>query len=204
MSLRDRIFRFLRKGLSRGRADVAVRLRGPTPVCNQRVLLCGAGQVTLGENVTFGWRQSPCFEFTHAYVEARFPRSEISIGRDCVFSNDVAVVAEGGNATGSVVIGERCVFGIGFRCYDSDFHGLEAAHRNDRSRIRTARVVIGDDCFFGERCMVLKGVTLGNRCVVGAGSVVTKSFPDDSLIAGNPARLIRKIDQGESPGGSLS
>lgn len=150
-----------------------------------------------GKNVQFGWQQSPCYESTYAYVEARFPGSKIAIGDDCIFSNDAAIVSEHECNEGSIVIGSRCVFGVGFRCYDSDFHGLQAAHRHDRKCIRTARVVIGDDCFFGERCMVLKGVTLGNRCVIGAGSIVTKSFPDDSLIAGNPARLIRIIPQEE-------
>lgn len=86
------------------------------------------------------------------------------------------------------------MFGIGFRCYDSDFHGLEADARHDRKAVKTAAVVIGDDCFFGERCMVLKGVNIGDRCVIGAGSVVTKSFPPDSVIAGNPARLIRTLE----------
>ena len=52
-------------------------------------------------------------------------------------------------------------------------------------------VIIGNDCWIGQRVIILPGVHLGDGCVVGAGSVVTKSFDNNSVIAGNPARLIR-------------
>jgi lipopolysaccharide O-acetyltransferase len=51
-------------------------------------------------------------------------------------------------------------------------------------------VRIGDGCWLAERCVILPGVELGERCVVGANAVVTKSFPARSIVAGNPARLV--------------
>ena len=57
------------------------------------------------------------------------------------------------------------------------------------------RIVIGDHCFIGVKCILLPGVTLGERTIVGAGSVVTKSFPQGNVvIAGNPAKVICSVE----------
>lgn len=57
------------------------------------------------------------------------------------------------------------------------------------------RIIIGNDCFIGAKSTILPGVTLGDRTIVGTGSVVTKSFPEGNIvIAGNPARAICSVD----------
>ena len=54
-------------------------------------------------------------------------------------------------------------------------------------------ITIGDNCWIGAGAIINPGVTLGNNVVVGSGSVVTKSFPDNVVIAGNPAKVIKKL-----------
>ena len=55
-------------------------------------------------------------------------------------------------------------------------------------------VEIGEGCWLGEKSMIMPGVVLGKRCIVAAGAVVTKSFPDYCLLAGIPAKCIKKYD----------
>lgn len=92
-----------------------------------------------------------------------------------------------------VTIGDNAFIGPNVGIYTA-CHPLEAEERN--RQIEWAEpVTIGNNVWIGGGATILPGVTLGDNVVVGAGAVVTKSFPSDCLIAGNPARIIRKIEQ---------
>jgi acetyltransferase-like isoleucine patch superfamily enzyme len=54
------------------------------------------------------------------------------------------------------------------------------------------RIRVGDNTYFGTNCTVLPGTTIGRNCVIGSGSVVRGAIPDDSVVMGNPARVIMK------------
>jgi maltose O-acetyltransferase len=59
---------------------------------------------------------------------------------------------------------------------------------------KIGRVVIGDDVFIGQNSIILPNVTIGNRVIIGAGSIVTKDIPSNSVVAGNPARVLCTLD----------
>jgi acetyltransferase-like isoleucine patch superfamily enzyme len=59
----------------------------------------------------------------------------------------------------------------------------------------TAPITVGNDVYIGVRTLIMPGVTIGNRCIIGAGSIVTRSIPDNSVAAGVPARVIKSTDE---------
>lgn len=86
----------------------------------------------------------------------------------------------------SITIGDDVLIASGVRIVDFD-HDFEGdVHKKGK----VAPIVIEKECVLGANSVILKGVHLGERCVVGAGAVVTHSFPAHSVIVGNPARLI--------------
>lgn len=92
---------------------------------------------------------------------------------------------------GLITIGDDVKIGPHCQLYTPQ-HPFDHVQR--RGTIETAYpITIGEDTWLGGGVVVLPGVTIGKRCIIGAGSVVTKDIPDDSMAAGNPARVIRSL-----------
>jgi acetyltransferase-like isoleucine patch superfamily enzyme len=90
-----------------------------------------------------------------------------------------------------IVIRNNVAVGANTTIIDTDFHPLDPQIRWLRPQgARTAPILIEDNVFIGMNCLILKGVTIGEGSVVGAGSVVTKSVPPGAIVAGNPARIV--------------
>ena len=81
---------------------------------------------------------------------------------------------------------------------DNDVHQIDyAERRTDNGIVHSSPVVIEDDAWLGANVIVLIGVTIGARSIIGAGSVVTKSIPADCIAAGNPCKIIKRIISNE-------
>ena len=97
----------------------------------------------------------------------------------------------------SIRIGDNTCIGGNCKIMDNDFHPIEIEARNAdvKEKIGTKPVIIGKNCFIGCNTLILKGTVLGDGCVVGAGAVVCGEFPENAVIAGNPAKVIKILEQ---------
>lgn len=149
------------------------------------------GKITIGEN----------FKMNNG-----FEANVIGIKAPCVFRVEKGAHLHIGDNVGlsqcaliaysDINIANNVKIGGGVVVYTSDFHTLDYKIRNsdqDQKHRIDKPVKIGRDVFIGAQSIILKGVTIGDRSIVGAGSVVTKSIPPDELWAGNPAKFIRKL-----------
>ena len=97
-------------------------------------------------------------------------------------------------AADQITIGDACMFAHGAYISDADWHGIY-----DRSEPvgATKPVVLEDNVWIGDSAIVCKGVRIGKNSIIGAGAVVTKDVPPNSVFAGNPAKLVKELDLNE-------
>ena len=121
---------------------------------------------------------------------------------DFTLLNGALIMAED-----KIDIGSHCLISWNVGIADSDFHPLEPAQRlidaqalapffkdrPARPKLKTAPVRIADNVWVGMNAVILKGVTIGENSIVAAGSVVTKSIPPNTVVAGNPAVIVKEF-----------
>src|SRR5882672_1882572 len=158
----------------RGKATVpfSVRLRG-------RIQLSGCGEVVLGEGVSLNGTVVPVELVTYS-------SGRIEIGNHTFINYGSSIAARA-----SVKIGHHCHLGHYTFVMDNDQHGL--VRRMELPRSDT--VIIDDHVWIGSKAVILPGVRIGSRAVIGAGSIVTKDIPPRCVAAGNPARVLRHLTE---------
>ena len=159
------------------------------PVLIQPLQAIGEGRIIFHENVKIGYFPSLFFLNTYAFLNARKSGVTIEIGKDTWINNNISIISE----SSGVFIGERCLIGYNVEILDSDFHAISLRDRKSGVKHLSQKVVIGNDVFIGSNVKILKGVTIGDAAVVANSSVVTKVVPAYSIVAGNPARVVRYI-----------
>lgn len=101
---------------------------------------------------------------------------ELCIGDHCFFNHNCCVAAHE-----KIVIGERCSFGPGVMLFDHD-HDFRAEGGKNSGKFKTAPIKIGNNVWLGTNVIVLRGVTIGDNAVVGAGTVVKHDIPSNTVV----------------------
>jgi len=157
------------------RVGQRLNLEGAAP------LIVGTGRIVVGDDVHIG---SPCTWDVG-------PEAELIIG-DRVSLNYRGVIG----AAKSVRIGDDTMIAGDVTIFDNTNHPVSPARRLTRAAITAAEVspvLIGRNVWIGIHCIIMRGVTIGDNSIVAAGSVLTKSVPANTLVAGNPAVAIRRL-----------
>lgn len=151
---------------------------------NNCTIMSGAGLNPLSRNIK-----------TCIYVGKK---ATLKLGNDVGISSSTLWVKESVSIGNSVAIGADCII------MDTDAHNLdwkircseetnEYGELVDMVTAASAPIVIEDNVLVGARCIILKGVTIGARSIIGSGSIVTKDIPSDCIAAGNPCKVIKSI-----------
>lgn len=144
----------------------------------------------------------------HVTLVSRFRSNPVGITNPCVLDTLMGGEIQIGNHVGmsgvilasrsSIAIGDHTKLGGNVRIFDHNYHSLNPDNRRDshldNRDVKTEPVVIGEDVFVGTNAIILKGVTIGDRAIVAAGSVVIRSIPSDEVWGGNPASCIRDAE----------
>lgn len=122
-------------------------------------------------------------------------RLVVGKGAELIIGNNVGISNSTFVCKSRIEIGNYVYIGGSCKIWDTDFHSLDPIERmhNGDKKVKTAPISINDYAFIGGSSIILKGVTIGKNSIVAAGSVVTKSIPNNEIWGGNPARFFKKL-----------
>lgn len=178
----------------------AVKLLWPRVTFGGNVTLIGLPLIQ--GDVTFGCSAvlvslplaNPLGIYRRCIFEAiKFPNSNgiIRIGKNFSASG-VCMVAQS-----SIIVGDNVTVGANATIIDNDFHAIDLKDRRANRPGIASPVVIESDVWIGAGALILKGVSVGRGSIVAAQAVVSKDVPRGSIVAGNPARIVKNIDVDE-------
>jgi len=164
---------------------------GNLPVIKGKCYIRNDGYFEIGKNLLIrsGFEHNPTGINGGGFILTIESGAKLIIGHNVGISNSTIYCRR------SISIGNDCLIGTDCKIYDSDFHSVNYLHRISKPEVlgKSYPVKIGNSVFIGTSVIILKGVSIGDRSVIGAGSVLSTSVPADELWAGNPAVRIRSL-----------
>ncbi len=173
---------------------------GRRMVVNNQVYIKGKGSIEIGDDFTFysGDNMNPICRNVKGSLYVPYPESKIVIGDRVGISSSCLW------AQNSITIGNDVNIGADCLIMDNDAHPHDFMKRRNsyreevgeeiyRQSIPSAPIVIEDDVWIGARCIIMKGVHIGARAIIAAGSIVTHDVPADTIAAGSPAICQRSV-----------
>lgn len=148
-------------------------------------LILGYGTINVGDEVTIGGNST----FVVSYKARENPT--ISIGNKVYLGYETFL-----SCAESITIGNNVRIAEGCRIFDNNNHPIDPGARTANAPIGDqdiAPVILEDETWIGSHSTILKGVTIGRGSVVATGSVVSKSVPPLTVVAGNPAKIVKEI-----------
>ena len=120
----------------------------------------------------------------------------ISDGGNITIGNNVGISSSVIFSNKSIIIEDNVAIGAGCIIFDTNFHSLNPNIRgtkDDLTSARTSPVKICKHAFIGSRCIITKGITIGENSIVAAGSVVVKDIPANQIWGGSPAKFLKEL-----------
>lgn len=145
-------------------------------------------KLAYGKGISFGKNTTFRKNFS-LYIEKG---GRVELGNDCFFNNGCSL-----NCLEKIKIGDRCIFGEGIKIYDQNHCFKDTSRPIKEQGFSTAPVEIGNDCWICSNVTILKGVKIGNHCVIGAGCLIYKDIPDNTVVKNENRLILSQIHNSE-------
>jgi acetyltransferase-like isoleucine patch superfamily enzyme len=160
----------------------------------------GGGEIVIGNNFKFssGDNINPICRNLRGSILTMSNDSRIEIGDNvaissaCIWAKERITIGNNVNIGGDCLLLDNDAHPHGFQQRRSDYL-QEVGWTNYQKTIPTEPIEIGDDVWIGTRCIILKGVHIGARSIIAAGSVVVKDIPSDVIAGGNPCKVLKEL-----------
>jgi acetyltransferase-like isoleucine patch superfamily enzyme len=161
-----------------------IKFQGRFPLCNQLTRTTGIGEVIIGINCIFGYKPGGFHKHGIVEFQTRSKEAKIIIGNNVFTNNNVFICA-----ANRIEIGDETLIGQYVSLMDFEAHGLHPKKRREIGEI--GKITIGKNVWIGNNVTILKNSIIGNNTIIATGAVVSGEFPDNCIIGGLPAKIIK-------------